>query len=254
MQDFGGQNFGRQMMVGLKPSRAVIILISINVALVVINSVLLYYFDPPNRFLMEHLALRPDAVVGSFELWQVFTYFWLHSPSAPSHLIWNLLTLWLFSGPIERHWGTKVFVRFYLICGVGAGLAVVGAGLIWPPETPLPTVGASGAILGLVAAFGILFPKLPVYVFGIFPIKGRTLAIFFAVVSTAMPLIYPSNVSVAAHIGGLAFGALLATGFWRPSRLWRRIQLARARRRLKVLEGGRGQGQGRGDGPGRYLH
>jgi len=118
-------------------------------------------------------------------------------------------------------------------------------------------VGASGAILGMVAAFGILFPKLPVYLFGVYPIKGRTLAILFAVISTGVPLIYRhANVSVAAHIGGLAIGALLASGFWRPSRFLRRIRLARARRRLKALEGGRGRSDGleKGDGPGKYLH
>jgi membrane associated rhomboid family serine protease len=217
----------------------------------VVTAVAAKYFD--STFLVDHLGLRPNAVVQDYEVWQVFTYFWLHSVRDPAHLIWNLLTLWLFSGPIEQHWGTKVYVRFYLLCGLGAGLVVLVAGLIWQPD--VLTVGASGAILGLVAAFGILFPDLPVYIFGVYPIKGRTLAILFAVISTGIPLLFVgANVSVAAHIGGLAFGALLTTGYWDPRRLWRRMQLARARRRLRVLEGGRGRGSGYGDGSGRFLH
>lgn len=228
------QEHNRKTSIGLKPSKAVVVLLAINVGMVVITGVLSKYFG--FDLLNEHLCLRPSAVVYRFEIWQPFTYFWLHSLSDPGHLFWNLLTLWLFSGPLQREWGTAAFVRFYLICGFVAGLVVLVAGLIWQPDTK--TVGASGAILGLVAAFGIVYPKLPVYIFGIFPIKGRTLAIFFAVVSTAVPLIYVhTRVSVAAHIGGLACGALLATGYWRPDRIVRRIRLARARKKLKTLEG-----------------
>lgn len=243
---------GSRTLIGLKPSKAVIVLLSVNIAVVVITGIASKYFG--SEFLVRHLGLRPASVVGNLELWQPFTYFWLHSLSDPGHLFWNLLTLWLFSGPIERHWGTKAFVRFYLICGFGAGLVVLGAGLLWQPDTL--TVGASGAILGLVAAFGILYPTMPVYIFGIYPIKGRTLAILFAVVSTAVPLIYRhANVSVAAHLGGLALGALIASGYWKPERIKRRIRLARARRRLRALEGGKADsGMGQGDGPGRYLH
>lgn len=247
------QTYGRQMMVGLKPSKAVIVLLSINVAMVVVVNVLWYYFDQ-NSFLLDHLGLTPQSVVQRYEVWQLFTYFWLHSYSDPGHVIWNLLTLWLFSGPLERHWGSAAFVRFYLTCGVGAGLVVLAWGLIMPTAEPRATVGASGAILGMVAAFGILFPQLPVYIFGVFPMKARTLAILFVVLSTLMPVIFPSNVSVTAHIGGLVVGALLATGFWRPDRLIRRIRLARARRRLKVLEGGRDRPHGKGNGSGRVLH
>ena len=238
------------MLVGLKPSRAVVVLLAVNVGMVVVAGVASKYFG--SDFFTSHLGLRPRAVVTGLELWQPLTYFWLHSLDDPGHLIWNLLTLWLFSGPIERHWGTTRFVRFYLVCGVASGLAVLGAGLLWGPETV--TVGASGAILGLVAAFGVLFPSLPVYLFGVFPIKGRTLAIGFAVISTGVPLIYRgANVSVAAHLGGLAVGALLASGWWNPSRLLRRVRLARARRRLRVLEGGGDRTPGEGDS-GRYLH
>ena len=246
------ENFARQTIIGLKPTKAVIILLAINIGVVVITGVASKYFD--SEFLVRHLGLRPLSVVNGLELWQPFTYFWLHSLSDPGHLFWNLLTLWLFSGPLERHWGTKAFVRFYLICGFGAGLVVLAAGLIWQPDTL--TVGASGAILGLVAAFGIIYPNLPVYVFGVYPIKGRTLAIIFAVISTAVPLIYRhANVSVAAHLGGLVIGGLIASGYWRPERLMRRIRIARARRRLRALEGGKADdGLGESNGPGRYLH
>ncbi len=247
------QGTGRQILVGLRPSRAVIALLAVNVGMVVVGGVASNYLR--SDWITQHLGLRPSSVVPGLELWQPFTYFWLHSLSDPGHLIWNLLTLWLFSGALERQWGSARFVRNYVIFGFGSGLVVLAAGLLWQPDTV--TVGASGAILGLVAAFGVLFPNLPVYVFGVFPLKGRTLAILFALISTAVPLVYRhANVSVAAHAGGLALGALLASGYWNPARLTRRIRLARARRRLKALEGGKGRGGGleKGDGPRRYLH
>lgn len=244
------ENSGRTTIIGLRPSRAVAAILIVNIAMVVITGVASKYFE--SNFLVNHLGLRPLSVVGGFEVWQPFTYFWLHSLSDPGHLFWNLLTLWLFAGPLQRIWGTRTFVLNYVICGVGSGLVVLVAGLIWQPDTL--TVGASGAILGLVAAFGILYPNLPVYIFGIYPIKGRTLAILFAVVSTAVPLIYRhANVSVAAHLGGLVIGAALATGYWRPSWVVRRIKLWRARRRLRALEGGRADRPDR-ESPSRYLH
>ena len=243
------QEYARPNFIGLKPTKAVIVLLAINIAMVIINGVARKYLQ--TDFLEQHLGLRPSSVVGGLELWQPFTYFWLHSSRDPGHLFWNLLTLWLFSGPLQRAWGTKAFIRFYLICGFGSGLVVLAAGLLWNPN--MLTVGASGAILGLVAAFGILYPDLPVYIFGVFPIKGRTLAIIFAILSTGVPLIYPSHVSVAAHIGGLALGALITTGYWKPERILRRIRLARARRRLKALEGGRGS-SGDDGAKQNYLH
>lgn len=244
---------GQQILIGLRPSRAVIALIAINIGVVVVAGVASNYFH--SDWLTQHLGLRPRAVVPGLELWQPFTYFWLHSLSDPGHLLWNLITLWLFSGPLEREWGSRRFVWTYVVCGLGAGLVVLGAGLLWQPDTV--TVGASGAILGLVAAFGVLFPTLPVYVFGFFPLKGRTLAIIFAVLSIGAPLLQRhSNVSVAAHAGGLALGALIATGFWNPSRIARRVRLARARRHLAAVDGGKGFGGGRdkADGSRRFLN
>src|ERR1035437_10077070 len=102
------------------------------------------------------LALAPVAVVKHFAIWQLATYLFLHG--GVWHLVFNMLTLWMFGTPLERDWGTRRFLKYYFICGIGAGLcdvllnAVIGN---WHTST----IGASGAIYGLLLAFGVCYPE-----------------------------------------------------------------------------------------------
>ncbi|MDD5307486.1 MAG: rhomboid family intramembrane serine protease [Deltaproteobacteria bacterium] len=197
--------------------------------------------------LVEHLAVTPALVWPGLELWQPFTYMWLHSPSDFSHILFNMLFLWMFGGTLEQSWGTRAFVRFYVICGAGAGLVVFLTGLAFAPGTPV--LGASGAIYGLVVAWAVAFPNRIIYFFGIFPMKGKhfvLIPIGYAVVDFLMAA---SGVSHAAHLGGMAVGALLVTGFWRPRKLASRLRYWWLRRKLKVLEGAR-----RDEPPGGWVH
>ncbi len=188
----------------------------INGGVFFIELLLYRFWQQGFKFIFDHLALIPYRIIYNFELWQVVTYFWLHSPVDIGHILWNMLTLWLFASFLERKWGSRDFLKFYLICGTGAGLIVMITGLIFDPVTP--TIGASGAILGLVAAFGILYPDLPIYLFGIFPIKGKTVALITVGINILILLTGAPGISVSAHLGGMAIGALLVTGLWRPSR------------------------------------
>jgi membrane associated rhomboid family serine protease len=183
----------------------------------------------------DHLALTPSRVFPGFELWQPFTYMWLHSPGDVSHILFNSLFLWMFGGSLEQRWGGRGFVKFYLMCGVGAGLVVLAAGSIFQPN--VPTVGASGAIYGLVAAWVITDPNRIVWFFGLVPIKGKWFALFPVGYAFLDFLTGGSGVSHAAHLGGLGIGALLVTGYWRPARLSNKLRLMRLKRRLHVLEG-----------------
>ncbi|MCK9459995.1 MAG: rhomboid family intramembrane serine protease [Proteobacteria bacterium] len=198
----------------------------------------------------EHLALTPSRVLPGLELWQPFTYMWLHAPNEVSHILFNSLFLWMFGGTLEQGWGARGFVNFYLLCGVGAGLVVLAAGALFYPDAA--TVGASGAIYGLVAAWVITDPNRIVWVFGLFPIKGKWFALLPIGYAALDFLVGGTATSHAAHLGGLAIGALLTTGLWRPSRLASRIRLWRMRRRLKVLEGD--GSQRKPPPPGGYWH
>src|SRR5258706_11237645 len=121
--------------------------------------------------LTEHmllLALAPVMVLKHFAVWQLVTYMFLHA--GVWHILLNMLALWMFGSPLERDWGTNRFLQYYFLCGIGAGLCDVALnGLLgnWGTHT----VGASGAIYGLLMAFGLLYPNAEVILF-IFPMKA----------------------------------------------------------------------------------
>lgn len=184
----------------------------------------------------EALALTPARVASDLWVWQLGTYMWLHSPTSFTHILFNGMFLWMFGGSLEQRWGGRAFLKFYLLCGLGAGLVVLIAGWLFYPDTPV--LGASGAIYGLVAAWAITEPERIVYLFGVFPIKGKHFALIPIVFALADFLVQGEGTSHAAHLGGLATGALLVTGWWKPDRAWRQIRLWGLRRKLRVIEGG----------------
>ena len=125
------------------------------------------------------LGLVPALVLQGW-VWQPITYMWLHSSTDPFHIILNMLFLWMLGGDLERHWGSRAFLRYYLVCGIGAGLFITVGGLFQNPL--IPTVGASGAVYGLILAFGKVFSERVILFMLIFPMRARTFAwIMFAV-------------------------------------------------------------------------
>jgi membrane associated rhomboid family serine protease len=149
---------------------------------------------------MGLLGLTP-AFFWRGALWQPFTYMFLHGGGF--HLFFNMLVLWMFGTTLELTWGGRRFLFFYVICGVGAGLLSAAV----TPGSPIPIVGASGAIYGLLMAFGILFPDQLIYIWGVFPVRARYFVIgiglieFFTAMSGAQ-----SRVAHFAHLGGMLFG------------------------------------------------
>ena len=146
------------------------------------------------------LGLTP-ALFWQGYVWQPVSYMFLHG--GVFHLFFNMLVLWMFGSTLESTWGPRRFLKFYFICGVGAGLlnAVV------TPGSMVPTIGASGAIYGLLLAFGILFPEQLIYIWGIFPVKAKYFVIGIGVIEflTAMSATQ-SGIAHFAHLGGMLFG------------------------------------------------
>ena len=158
------------------------------------------------------LEAGQELVLESLWLWQPVTYMFLHD--GPIHILFNMLGIWMFGVELERMWGTKFFVRYYAITGIGAGLTVIAAGLL-PFEATEPayravTIGASGALYGLLMAFAIYFPDRPILMFLIFPVPAKY---FVMIVGGLAFLSAPgSQVSEAAHLGGLVFGYFYLKG------------------------------------------
>lgn len=206
---------------------------------------LVFFFAARSAFglLFQPLKLVPYDVVHSLAVWQLFTYLFLHDPFGFSHILFNMLTLWMFGVDLEQTWGTRQFLRFYFLCGVGAGLCVVAANAV-VGNMQRATIGASGAIYGLLLAFGLLFPDRIVLFSFLFPIKAK----YFVMILGAIAFLSSlgsgnSNVSNVAHLGGMIFGYIylksrlggvrfsLAGGFHRWYREWR---MARAKRKFQV--------------------
>ncbi|GEM_PF-812283 len=184
------------------------------------------------------------ANLASLKLWTLVTYGFLHELDSIGHVLFNMLALF-FLGPImERRWGTAGFVRFWLACIVGGGIA--GAVVYGVMGDPVQLVGASAAVMGVVGAWSWLFPEQKLLLFFVIPVKARwvvpaAVAIDVVLVATG------SNIAIAAHLGGLATAWLLLNGYLRPRLLrtrllhWKATRQAKKRRKFRVIDGGKGQ-------------
>jgi membrane associated rhomboid family serine protease len=183
------------------------------------------------------LALAPVAVVYHFAIWQLATYLFLHG--GVWHLVFNMLTLWMFGSPLERDWGTRRFIKYYFICGIGAGLCDVLLNAVlghWNTRT----IGASGAIYGLLLAFGVCYPDQTVLMNFLFPIKAKYMVMIYAAIELWMSIGVNSGVSNIAHLGGMAVGYVylksslpnLKLPDWRGA--YRQWRLQRAKKKFQV--------------------
>ncbi len=166
-----------------------------------------------NSFL-QNFVLVPAQVVQTFAIWQLVSYMFLHA--GIGHILWNMLALWLFGMELERLWGTARFLRFYFVCGICAGLTVVLAAYIFGGVN-VPTVGSSGAIYGILVAYGLMFPDQTILFGFLIPMKSK----YFVLIIGAIVFLesysaaiggQKSGVAVLAHLGGLVAGYLLLRG------------------------------------------
>ncbi len=187
--------------------------------------------------LTELASISYPDVLFRFWIWQPFTYFWLHDPGSLLHLFFNMFTLWMFGGMLESTWGSQRFLRFYLTCGIGAGVII----LLWNLVTlnPLPTLGASGAVYGVLTAFSLMWPDRRIMLlFPPIPVK----AIYFIPLLLGLQLVFDrgGNISHVGHLGGVLVAAYLMRGDLRRianlSNLRMRFHRWRMRRRLHAVQ------------------
>jgi membrane associated rhomboid family serine protease len=188
-------------------------------------------------------GLMPSAVVGQLRVWQLVTYMFLHGGVA--HILFNMLALWMFGTELERVWGTRYFLKFYFLTGIGAGLLTVVASYVLGDLTAALRgsiiIGASGAIYGLLLAYALYFPDRPIYMYMVFPIPAK----YFVMIMGALAF-FADNRGVAnvTHLGGLLVGYLLLKGArFRPlseMKYWYlRWKMYRTRKKFDVYSGGR---------------
>jgi membrane associated rhomboid family serine protease len=162
------------------------------------------------HYIIQIFGLIPSAFTRGLRIWQPFTYIFLHG--GLFHLLINMLMLWMFGRELELVWGKQRFLNYFVICGVGAGLIEVLIKTVpqfWGrPPSDIPTIGASGAIFGILMANAILFPDRRIWLLP-FPVTipmrpyvAVMAAIeFFGTLGTG-----GDNVSHLCHLGGMLVG------------------------------------------------
>jgi membrane associated rhomboid family serine protease len=203
------------------------------------------------------LGLIPAAVVQRLWIWQVVTYMFLHG--GVFHILFNMLALWMFGVELERMWGTRFFVKYYFVAGLGAAATTILLSLLPFEFSDIlyrsVTIGASGAVYGLLLAYGLYFPDPPIYIYMVFPIPAKYFVLIIGAISFLSSISGSGGgVAHAAHLGGLVSDYLyLKTGRGHPlielRYRWSKWKLARSRRKFEVHKGGRG-----GDPPNRWVH
>ncbi len=196
-------------------------------------------------FTLERFNIDLNDMLGlhffkasGFRPYQLLTYMFMHANFA--HIFFNMFALWMFGNVLENIWGPKRFLIFYLVCGVGAGLTQelvqyiqyttqlaqydqvnLGGNIVSMDSylNLMTTVGASGAVYGILLAFGMMFPNSLIYVYFAIPIKAKWFVILYAVIElvSGLGVTGSDNVAHFAHLGGMLFGLILIL-------LWRKKQ------------------------------
>lgn len=180
-------------------------------------------------------------MASDFHVYQIFTYMFMHGNF--THLFFNMFALWMFGATLENIWGPKRFLLFYILCGLGAGLMQegvqyieyvvklsqyqtvnMGGGNIIPMSQYLnlmTTVGASGAIYGLLLAFGMMFPNSLIYLYFLVPIKAKWFVIGYAVIELLTGVLSAGDgVAHFAHLGGMLMGLIILLIWKKKGRLY----------------------------------
>ncbi len=163
-------------------------------------------------YIIEYLALFP-VESGYFHIYQLVTS--MFTQINFSHLFFNMFAVWMFGSLLERVWGSKRYLLYYMVTGIGAGL--VQLLVCHLTGTMNPTIGASGAVFGLLLAFGMLFPNSPIYIMFIpIPIKAKYFVIGYGLIELFLGFSNRAGDNVAhfAHLGGMLFGIFLIL-YWK---------------------------------------
>ena len=242
-----------QRPLGSRPGKMIVALLGLNVVAWVLEVVFIRLgFDVIRTF-----GLSPASVFEEGLVWQPLTHMLLHHPGAPTHLLFNMLFLWLFGTPLEAWWGGRRLLVAYVVCGLGGAILTLSVGLLsrldWLAPAlasfwAVPHVGASGAIMGLTVSWGMAFANQRMNFLLLGEMTGKTFVLIIILFELLVLISLEQGTSSTSHFGGMAAAVILTKGLWRPSR-WaelvgqRRLQARKRRieKELRVIEGGKGK-------------
>jgi membrane associated rhomboid family serine protease len=214
-------------------------------------NVLLFLIATFSRSLVDQLGLTPQLFLTELRVWQPATYMFVHQPGGIFHILFNMLALWMFGTELERMWGTRAFLKFYFVTGIGAGLLTVLFSLL-PFDFArsvygATVIGASGSIYGLLLAYALYFPDRPIYMYFVFAIPAKYFVMILGAIAFYSSLGTTGGVANATHLGGLLVGYVYLKGFV-GSRIgvlselkyrYLKWKINRVRKKFDVYSGGR---------------
>ncbi len=209
-------------------------------------NVVVFFLQAIFPILTEALGLHPAFVLQSFWIWQLATYMFLHG--GIFHIVFNMLALWMFGAELERIWGTRYFLKFYFVTGIGAGALTVLVSLLPFGFTQqlqhVNIIGASGAIYGLLLAYAMYFPDRPIYMYFVFPIPAKIFVAIMGAIAFFSSLSEAGGTANATHVGGLLVGYLFLKGarihpISEVKYRYLKWKISRTRKKFDVYSGGR---------------
>ncbi len=173
-------------------------------------AVFLLQMTLPALHLERNFGLVPYAVVHSFTVWQLVSYMFLHG--GLMHIFFNMFSLWMFGSDLERQWGTREFLKFYFVTGIGAAIIT----FLLQINSTVPVIGASGAIYSVLVGFAVLYPNRLVYIWFLFPIKVKYLVmVLIGLGVLASWSQHSDGIAHFTHLGGALIGYLYLKADWR---------------------------------------
>jgi len=174
------------------------------------------------------LAMTPSGVLFEYKIWELFTYMFAHSTQV-THILFNMLMLWFFGSELEQKWGSRRFLIYYFATGIGAALIYILGNALYAYVTQdakslvVPVIGASGALFGVMVAYGILFGDRTVYFLMLFPMKARIFVALMGMIEFSNLITSHSTgreVAYLAHLGGILSGLI----FFGVQKWWKKIK------------------------------
>ncbi|MED5554065.1 MAG: rhomboid family intramembrane serine protease [Candidatus Neomarinimicrobiota bacterium] len=194
---------------------AIKILVSVNFCIYILQSV-----SGKEDVFFRLFGLVPSTFMSDLMLWQPFTYMFFHAPFYSSvgisHILLNMLGLWVFGRELEQAWGKTKFLRYYFITGIGSGLITY----FFQMGSDNPVIGASGAVYGILLAYGISYPNRMLYIWGLIPVRSMWLVIIMGSIAFFGLLGNADGISHVTHISGMLIGYVLLKKKWRWRDIW----------------------------------
>lgn len=191
-------------MPGIRTTPTVRALLIVTIAAFVIQMVADTFFG---LGIVEYFALTPALVLQKFWLWQFATYMFMHADLF--HILFNMLVVWMIGSELEAQWGGKFFLKYYLTCGLSGGVFYFLIQLLFKGSMMMPIVGSSGAVYGLLVAYGIIYSERQLLFMMLFPMKAKYFVLVLAAIEFVSTVFYGrggTSIANAAHLGGMIVG------------------------------------------------